>query len=501
LLGLQNNLNNPCKLFIEKKEINMTSSSNYVNHLHGKPVGRYAVKALLFSAAVGGAMILVGYGALLLNYALELTDKTRVILGYRVVPGQIDLLGVSVIVVFISIPLLLMLVCYLKYRTAWGKKVAFVWGDKTLANKHAKLISLSEPDNTNKQAQYLADLANTAIWKAELHDAKISNVDNKKLVAEAILKSIEKDVAERAITTGLIIGISSSKLIDHITIVLTALEIQLHVLSKLGRKPSLRDWYELLVRAGSSLFVNDYLNRSQALELSMTTKTIAAGMSYAAGFLESDAVNETSEDLFEHAEKFLSRFATGDVSGAIVNAALVTSEFAIDGALSIGSEGLQLMSQLVESHGDDLMQGVLSGGMLYYHGMAIAADSLALDQQHRNSSQMSRSPFQCMNAVAQTAGNILLGYIRKRKDCIRKRKRDAIKKFPGVQQTIDAVTKTVDKVTKITSWLPFTGTKNNEKLTDNHKTESGNDNTETAKTETNNLYSKTRKLFNWRGKK
>jgi hypothetical protein len=329
-----------------------------------------------------------------------------------------------------------MLIFYLKYQAIWREKVAVIWGNKTLARSHAKLVSLSEPGTANKQAQYLTELANTATWEAVVQDAKISNFNNNQLVAEAILKSIEKDIAERAITTGLIVGISSSRLIDHITVVVAALEIQLHVLSKLGRKPSVKVWYELLIRAGSSLFVNDYLNRNEALELMMTTKTIAAGMSSAGVLLGSDTANEASEDLFEYAEKFLSRFATGDVSGAIVNAALVTSEFAVGGAMSIGSEGLQLMSQLVERHGDDLMQGVLSGGMLYYHGMAIAADSLALDQQHRISEQMSRRPFECMNAVAQTAGNILLEYIRKRKDCIRKRKQDAINQIPGVKNVI-----------------------------------------------------------------
>jgi hypothetical protein len=466
---------------------NIISTITNEGNFQSRTVGRFVVKAFLIFGAVGGSLVLFGYGVFTLNYALELSSKIKNILGYKVTSGQIDMIGASVIGTFIFIPIILTLICYLKYQASWNKKAMGIWGDRSLCKKHSRLPSFSDlfsVEQRSTQEQYLIELANTTAWKAELSKGNVTDFNKTNLLAEELLRSIEKDIAERAITTGLIIGISSSRLIDNITIIITSLEIQMHVLSKLGRKPSIGVWYELLVRAGSSLFITDYLNRNDTFALTMTTKTIAAGMSYTASILDSDAAEEINEGLFDYAEEFLNRFATGDISGAIVNSVLTTSELATNGAMSIGSEGLNLMSRLVEKHGDDLLQGVLSGGMLYYHGMSIAADSLAIDKQHRCSPRMSRTPFACMNIIAQTAGIILLGYIRTRKEYIRKKKRDAIHRVPGVKKVINQVSKLKGL---------FTRRKNDDNLANNQ--ENNNDVTVSGNKSIGGLSNKIKNIF------
>ena len=42
--------------------------------------------------------------------------------------------------------------------------------------------------------------------------------------------------------------------------------------------------------------------------------------------------------------------------------------------------------------GDELSQGALAGGVFYFHGMTIAADTLSLDSRHRQSSEMTPTP-------------------------------------------------------------------------------------------------------------
>jgi len=97
------------------------------------------------------------------------------------------------------------------------------------------------------------------------------------------------------------------------------------------------------------------------------------------------------------------------------------------------------MGQLVEKTGDEMFQGVVSGGMLYYHGMSLAADSLALDTAHRSSDAMKRSPVDCMAAVAREAGSMALDYVRKRRGLLRDKKRAALERIPAAKATIDSV--------------------------------------------------------------
>jgi hypothetical protein len=61
---------------------------------------------------------------------------------------------------------------------------------------------------------------------------------------------------KRAVTAGLVIGLNRSPLIDTLSIAASAFELQLHVLTQLGKRPSARTSIEMLKRTSASLFIN-----------------------------------------------------------------------------------------------------------------------------------------------------------------------------------------------------------------------------------------------------
>jgi len=208
-------------------------------------------------------------------------------------PGGLDIIGLAVLLVFLGTPTVLLLIAYLKYRGLWNRRVQELWGTGALARAHSSLPNVSRNSGNSKrdaQAVYLRDLAGIEPWTAELAPATEGNTSPESVppekLAENILAVCERDIARRAIATGLTVGISPSRLFDHITIVLASLEIQMHVLASLGRRPSLRTWYQCLVRAGTSLFANSYMNREDAFMLQYTTKGIATGLSAAGDMID-----------------------------------------------------------------------------------------------------------------------------------------------------------------------------------------------------------------------
>src|SRR5207302_818004 len=65
-----------------------------------------------------------------------------------------------------------------------------------------------------------------------------------------------------------------------------ALEIQLHVLTRLGKRPSLALWNQMLTRTMSSLFVNAYLNQSESLALKIAIKKMGMGLELASDMID-----------------------------------------------------------------------------------------------------------------------------------------------------------------------------------------------------------------------
>jgi hypothetical protein len=234
---------------------------------------------------------------------------------------------------------------------------------------------------------------------------------------------LEKDIAERALATGLTVGISQNQFIDLFTIFAAALELQLHVLSRLGKRPSGYAWRLLVQRCGASLFINSYLNRQDSLALNLMIKKAGMGLK-ATGDLMENAAQHLSESDFDFDE------ALNLQHSGIVGMATKTLELGATMALTVGQVGLHVLGTLIESVGDELTQGALAAGILYYHGMALAADTLALDATHRGSPAMNRSFREGVWKMGEIAGSILRDLVRQRRTIFRNRRSQIIRSLP-----------------------------------------------------------------------
>jgi hypothetical protein len=99
-------------------------------------------------------------------------------------------------------------------------------------------------------------------------------------------------------------------------------------------------------------------------------------------------------------------------------------------ALTVGQVGLHVLGTLIESVGDELTQGALAAGILYYHGMALASDTLALDAAHRAAPGMNRSFRDGVWKMGEIAGSILRDLVRQRRTAFRDRRTQIIRSLP-----------------------------------------------------------------------
>ena len=259
-----------------------------------------------------------------------------------------------------------------------------------------------------------------------------------------MLCSVEADIAQRAVTVGLVIGLNRNPLLDTLSIAAAAFELQLHVLTRLGKRPSAGTWVEMLKRTSASLFLNNYISRDDALYLNLAIRKAALGLEMA-----SDAVQEASGALAD--------IDWDEVLGGVsVPGISAVTSFATMG-MSVGAFGLRQLGSFIEATSNDLLQGVLAGGILYYHGMALAADCLALDEEHRRSPEMTRTIGQAMNVACAPAGRLLRDQVRRMREFLRERRRlafvaakDAAKH--GVDKLRSASSSTWDSVKEATGF-------------------------------------------------
>jgi hypothetical protein len=248
-------------------------------------------------------------------------------------------------------------------------------------------------------------------------------VQNYEAQAESVLLDLEKDIAERALATGLTVGISHNRVIDLFTIFAAALEMQLHVLSRLGKRPSWYAWRLLIQRCGASLFINSYLNRQDSLALNLMIKKAGMGL-YAAGDAMEGAAHHFSESDFDLDE------ALNLQHGGLLGMATKSLELGATMALTVGQVGLHVLGSLIESVGDELTQGALAAGIIYFHGISLAADTLALDQVHRQSPAMNRNFRDGVWKMGEIAGSILRDVVRQRRTAFRDRRRQIVRSLP-----------------------------------------------------------------------
>jgi hypothetical protein len=301
---------------------------------------------------------------------------------------------------------------YSAYRAAWNRRLRILWGEPSKST-HARICPLqgcADEAELRRRTLYLQTLASCSAWQG--HTLKISDVSREsyKNAAAVMLRSIEADIAQRAVTAGLVIGLNRSPLIDALSIAASAFELQLHVLTRLGKRPSARTWIEMLKRTSASLFLNSYVSREDALYLNLAIRKAALGV-------------EMASDTVQEAAGAMADIDWDEVLGGMSVPGLSAVTSVATMSMSVGAFGLRHIGSFIETTANDLLQGVLAGGILYYHGMALAAECLALDEEHRRSPEMTRTIGQAMNIACAPAGRLLRDQVRRMREFLRERRR------------------------------------------------------------------------------
>lgn len=391
--------------------------------------GTFVAAALFWAAAIAGALAMGGLLSIAANSALDASERFRQALGFQIPDTGPDWYVLAVFILMISIPALVVIGFLVWYQRIWRRRLSEVWVDTGQRRRHSRIQQLERiatPKTTSARIAYLDSLKATPTWigvdlpSNDTPGIEMNQDARYRVLAEAMLHAIEEDITERAIATGLVVGLGSSR-VDRLTILAAALEMQLHVLSRLGKKPSRRTWREISARTSASLFINTYLNREDTFAIAFVIRRAAMGLAWTG-----DLAQDASDMLSEQGGGEESIDEALDVAGAIP---VLGGALKAVGAMSlgIGATGLQSIADLTREGGDELLQGAIAGGVLYHHGMAIAADVLALDAAHRESPSMTRTPLQGAMKTAATAGQLLRDQVRRYRGVYRERKKAPIR--------------------------------------------------------------------------
>jgi hypothetical protein len=385
--------------------------------------GQFLISGLLWAAAAGLVIVLSGYALILYHYAIALAERVRQSLGFAAPnygPDWFMVAALAVGPIFCAFCIVLFAIWY---KRLWFRKLRTAWPDASDRSRYSKWQVLpyrASASQRKQRSEHIAALLKSDLWAAKEGPSPDASYE---VQAEWLLLDLEKDIAERALTTGLTVGISNNKYIDLFTIFVAALELQLHVLSRLGKRPSWHAWKLLIQRCGASLFINSYLNRQDSLALNLMIKKAGMGL-YATGDLMENASHHLSESDFDLDEALNLQHA------GILGMATKSLELGATMALTVGQVGLHVLGNLIESVGDELTQGALAAGIIYYHGIALASDTLALDQVHRQSSAMNRGFRDGVWKMGEIAGSILRDLVRQRRTAFRDKRKQIVRSLP-----------------------------------------------------------------------
>jgi hypothetical protein len=389
--------------------------------------GQFLISGLLWAAVAGLFVVLSGYALILYHYAIGLAERVRLSLGFAAPRQGPDWFMVVALVSGPIICVFCIALLGIWYKRLWLRKLQTTWPDARDRSKYSRWEALPHRASTaqrNRRAENLTALLKSDLWAAgDSSNPAVVYAGQAEAQAEWLLLELEKDIAERALTTGLTVGISRNRYIDLFTIFVAALELQLHVLSRLGKRPSWHAWKLLIQRCGASLFINSYLNRQDSLALNLMIKKAGMGL-YAAGDLAEGAANHLSESDFDLDEALNLQHA------GLIGMATKSLELGATMALTVGQVGLHVLGTLIESAGDELAQGALAAGIIYYHGIALASDTLALDQIHRQSPAMNRGFRDGVWKMGEIAGSILRDLVRQRRTAFRDKRRQIVRSLP-----------------------------------------------------------------------
>lgn len=378
--------------------------------------GQFVIGALCWAACVGFLFAAAGSLLVFYHYGLELAERARLSLGFRPPPpGSPDWYLLAAMALPAVLLLVAIFVAWVWYRRTWSRRLGEVWKGAAQASRHARW----SPDRSSREI-YLAALCQTPAW------SHLEDRDTAAARSQQVLTQIERDIVERAFTTGLVVGVSTHRLFDLVAIFAAALELQLHVLTRLGKRPSPGAWRLLIERCGASLFVNQYLTRQDTLLLNLAVKKAGLGLHAAGDAMDSAAHHLTSNDLDLDDLLHLNKLDGVPLAGLATKGLEVAATM----TLTVGKQGLHALGHLVESAGDQLTTGAIAAAILYYHGMALAADALAVDDAHRASPAMNRGFAEGLQRMASMAGSILLDCVRQRRGAFRDVRMAAVKQLP-----------------------------------------------------------------------
>lgn len=372
----------------------------------------------------GFVIVLTGYALLLYHFEMALAERIRAAMGFHVPAHGPDWFLAGALLLWPVLAAIVGALLWRWYRRIWFRRLRATWPNPSHRKQFSRWQKLPvRADEAHRQhrSAYLSALLAGETWAA--YNPPAATAGNYESQSEWILADLEKDIAERALTAGLTVGISGNRYIDLVTIFVAALELQLHVLSRLGKRPSWHAWRLLIQRCGASLFLNTYLNRQDALALNLMIKKAGMGLQ-AAG----DVVEGASTHLSEH-DIDLDEALNLQHAG-LLGMATKGLELGATMALTVGQVGLHALGNLIESVGDELAQGALAAGIIYYHGVALASDALALDQVHRQNPAMNRSVREGVWKMGEIAGAILRDLVRQRRNAYREKRRYTVRTLP-----------------------------------------------------------------------
>jgi hypothetical protein len=386
--------------------------------------GFFLISGLLWAAAAGLLIVISGYALILYHYAIDMAGRVRSSFGLVPPPHGPDWFMLVALASGPAVGVLCVAVLWIWYQRVWSRKVRSMWPharDRSRYSRWQALPLRASVEQRDRHAEYLSALIRSDFWS--VHRESASPTASCEAQAESLLSDLEKDIAERALTVGLTVGISHNRYIDLFTIFVAALELQLHVLSRLGKRPSWNAWRLLIQRCGASLFINSYLNRQDSLALNLMIKKAGMGL-YAAGDLMEGTAAHLSENDVDLDE------ALNLSHGGLMGMATKSLELGATLALTVGQVGLHVLGNLIESVGDELTQGALAAGIIYYHGIALASDTLAVDLVHRRSPAMTRNFREGVWKMGEIAGSILRDFVRQRRNAFREKRGRMVRTLP-----------------------------------------------------------------------
>jgi hypothetical protein len=190
--------------------------------------GQFLFSALLWAFAGGFVLFTSAYLLIVYHYVLVIAERLRAGLGWHAPEHGPDWLLLAILATLPGLLLLAAVFAWSRYRRAWNRKLKEVWPDATIRQLHGRWRPLRETATEAERlerAAYLGGMQSRQLEPLEYEGQ-----------AEAVLADLEKDIAERAVATGLIVGVSHNRAVDLFTIFAVTLEPQSRLAEREGRR-------------------------------------------------------------------------------------------------------------------------------------------------------------------------------------------------------------------------------------------------------------------------